>query len=148
MGLATLSRQLSKIESATATKILRSATMSATLPAVKRMKMTIPRGSKAHRTYKKRLVGPGFARRSIRRTSRIKGGRAWVLIGVRREAFYAIQFYDRPSAITVTKRKKKAVKPYTIKPKQWLTGSFVAERQNMEDRFKKIMKKRIVKAIR
>ena len=59
------------------------------------MKAAIPVGKVAHKTYKGRLVAPGFAKRNVKRRSWGKNGRAGVIIGVAAEAFYAVQFVDR-----------------------------------------------------
>ena len=133
-GLDDLSRKLSKLKVATAQKALRSATMTSTLPAIKKMKMSVPVGKITRRTYKGRLVAPGFTKRSIRRISRIKGGKAFVLIGVRREAFTGIQFVDPGT-------KKMRAMP-------WFVKNFENSRNEMESRFSKFMKKRIEKATR
>ena len=129
-GLDTLSKKLSNLGKA-AGKTLRSATMKATTPVQREMRNKIPIGTEAHRTYKGRLVPPGFARRSLRRSSRFRNGFASVRLGVRREAFYAINFVDQ--GIYVTKRGKKLIKPYRIKPSNWFKKVFIANRQKMED---------------
>lgn len=53
-----------------------------------------------HRTYKGRYVGAGFASRSLKvevKLSRDKSS-ASALLGVRREAFYAVQFFELGTA--------------------------------------------------
>lgn len=51
-----------------------------------------------HRTYLGRMVSSGFASRSlvivVRVLARARAPRAFALLGVRREAFYAIQFFE------------------------------------------------------
>jgi HK97 gp10 family phage protein len=56
----------------------------------------IPEGIDPHVTYKGRVVTPGFAKRSLRVVARLdkKRGAAYALLGVRAEAFYAIQFVE------------------------------------------------------
>jgi HK97 gp10 family phage protein len=56
----------------------------------------IPEGIDPHVTYKGRVVAPGFAKRSLRVVSRLdkKRGAAYAILGVRAEAFYAIQFVE------------------------------------------------------
>lgn len=95
-GLASLSRKLSELGDAAAGKALRSALMTASLPALRNIQAAAPVGSKAHRTYKGRIVAPGFLRRNIRRKSLLAKdkSRAIVLIGPAQEAFYA-QFIER-----------------------------------------------------
>ena len=129
-GLDELSKKLSALGKA-AGKTLRSATMKATTPVQREMRNKIPIGKEAHRTYKGRLVAPGFARRSLRRSSRFRNGSASIRLGIRREAFYAVNFVDQ--GIYVTKRKGKSIKPYRIKPSNWFKGIFVSNRKKMED---------------
>lgn len=65
-----------------------------------------------HRTYKGRMVGAGFAARSIRievKLSRDKEA-ATARLGVRKEAFYAVQFFELGTAL--------------IPRQPWLTPAF------------------------
>lgn len=50
-----------------------------------------------HKTYKGRLVSMGFAKRSLRMIVKLAraGTGARAIIGVRAEAFYALQFFER-----------------------------------------------------
>lgn len=79
----------------------------------------IPAGVDAHFTYLKRLVAPGFARRSIRVISKVmKGGAAaFALLGVRKEAYYAVQYVELGTA-------KMAAQP-------WLRPAFAASKDPM-----------------
>jgi len=97
-GLKELAGKLSKLETSLAVKSLRSAIFKATTPVVRQMKSRIPVGTEAHRTYKKRLVAPSFAQRSIKRLTGkryLSQGKLSIAIGVRAEAYYAIRFYDQ-----------------------------------------------------
>lgn len=126
-GYKELSRKLSSLGKRVGGKVLRGAMIRATTPTIREMKSKAPVGTVAHRTYKKRLVAPGFSSRSIKRVSRVKDGYANLRIGVRKEAFYAIQFLDQRSGRTpyaVSKRGKKAVRPYTIQAKPWFSSVF------------------------
>lgn len=53
-----------------------------------------------HRTYKGRLVSAGFASRNIRLIVVMSKDKqsAWALLGVRKEAFYALQFFELGTA--------------------------------------------------
>jgi HK97 gp10 family phage protein len=53
-----------------------------------------------HRTYKGRLVGAGFAARSLRMVVKVGKDKRAVsaLLGVRKEAFYAVQFFELGTA--------------------------------------------------
>lgn len=92
--LRALSRKLEKLQDAARGKVLRSAAMAGASITIKRARQTIPKGRYAHKTYKGRLVGPGFASRNIRRRSRLSRDKqaAFVDMGVSREAFYVMQF--------------------------------------------------------
>lgn len=95
-GFDSLERKLSSLGIKTAQKVLRSALRSAMQPAKKQYEATIVVGDEPHRTYKGRLVAPGFAKQSIRVvTTRIENGTASALLGVRNEAFYIVQFIER-----------------------------------------------------
>jgi len=73
-------------------KILRSSAGTAVTPVVQSARRNVPRGTRAHKTYKGRLVAPGFASRSIKKRVKIVGGSIVAYVGVRKEAFYALFF--------------------------------------------------------
>lgn len=77
-------------------KVLRSTVRSAMKQVKKRAEARIPQGIDAHRTYKGRLVAPGFARRSLRVIAKLDKSKhkASAVLGVRAEAFYAVQFVE------------------------------------------------------
>jgi len=133
-GLKELSDQLGKLQATIAAKALRQSVQNATLPATRAMKLAAPVGTVAHRTYRKRLVAPGFLKRSIRAISFIKRGTASALIGVKREAFYGVQFVDRG-----TKK---------MGEKKWFKSVFESQRDAMESRLVEQLKAKIAKAIR
>lgn len=135
-GIAELTKKLNELGSTMAAKNLRQATTSATLPAFKNIKMAAPVGSVEHRTYKGNLVSPGFLSRSIRRSSFIdrRKGKAVTLIGVRREAFYGINFLDSGTK--------------NIPATHWFRRAFIEKRSEMESRLKAVLKKKIAKVAR
>lgn len=96
-GVAVLSRQLQRLGAAYSVPILRAAVRAGMKPAQKRWIETIWRGNQAHRTYKKRLVAPGFSSRNTRIVTKADPGGTTVsaALGVRKEAFYAVQFIER-----------------------------------------------------
>jgi predicted transcriptional regulator len=55
------------------------------------------KGNTAHRTYKGRLVAPGFSSRNTRIVTKAdpSGTIVSAALGVRKEAFYAVQFIER-----------------------------------------------------
>jgi HK97 gp10 family phage protein len=56
----------------------------------------MPRGSQPHKTYKGRLVSPGYAVSTLHIETRLdkKRGAAVAFLGVGREAFYEVQFQE------------------------------------------------------
>lgn len=135
-GLAQLSKQLDQLEDAAQGKALRSAALSASLPTFRAAQAMIPKGRVPHKTYKGRLVAPGFASRNVRRVSKLSrgGGSVSVRIGVRREAFYAVQFLELGTS-------KMAAQP-------WLVPAYNATYRTVTSRFAVQLEKRIKKAAR
>lgn len=131
-GLKELEEKLNQLKLETASKALRSAAMASTLPTVKEMQAAAPKGKDVHRTYKGRLVAPGFLSRSVKRASKVKGGTASVSIGVKREAFYGVTFLDRGTKY--------------ISPRNWFLKTFEGNSGQIVDLFKKKLAARIKKA--
>lgn len=127
-GLKELNDKLLRMEKATAIKSLRSAAVAATSPVVKEMKAAAPKGTRAHKTYKGRLVAPGFLSRSVKRMTRIdkKTGKMTLTIGVKKEAFYGVSFLDEGKQVTQRRIKGKRVpiKPYRIPAHRWFKRRF------------------------
>lgn len=94
-GFDDLSHKLKELGAQVGGKTLRAALFAASLPALRSIQAAAPVGSKAHRTYRGRLVSPGFLKRNIRRKSTLSRDKsvAKVLIGPASEAFYA-QFLE------------------------------------------------------
>ena len=138
-------------------KVLRSAALKATNKTVLKMRQKAPKGpvGEAHRTYKGRLVPSGFLKKSIRRRSFFEDGKAKVLIGVRKEAFYGIAFLDEGVASITSRRPKKGqrtntfkldkngrgrifrrrsvrIKPYSLPAYDWFKSTFIADQSNIE----------------
>lgn len=88
---------LSDVQSA---QVLRSAVRAAGQPILDEMRIRVPspgKGTELHRTYKGRLVAPGFLSRNLRFVvTRIKkAGAIDGIFGVRKEAFYGLTFVER-----------------------------------------------------
>jgi len=148
-GIENALKQFAKLETGLATKTVRSASMQSTTPIFRKMKAKIPVGSKAHKTYRKRLVGPGFAKRSLKRRSRVlRNGRVLVTIGVINEAFYAINFHDQGVKNISTrrikgKRGKQSIKPYDIPARHWFKRVFEQGQNAMTKQFSNVFRKKI-----
>lgn len=95
-GMSELNKKLKALGKVAGGKILRQAAMLATKPILDEAKAKVPRGNKAHKTYKGRIVAPGFASRNLVRRSKLSRDKqtVWVNIGVRGEAYYALQFLE------------------------------------------------------
>lgn len=163
IGLNKLQKKLKALPPALAKKALRSAVSRAATPIKRRMKSAAPKGTQSHKTYKGRLVAPGFGSRQIVSRSKFypSTGSAVATIGVRREAFYLIQFYDsRPGRTNYTISKRKysrggrqrrrvvAVKPYTLKAKPWFSQLFIDDRKRIEKDIGRFLGQRIEKLAR
>lgn len=103
LGYRELSNQLRRLGAAPAGKVVRRAALSAMLPALRAAQAKAPVGNPPYngkdpypvRTYKGRLRTPGFASRNVARKGILKNeGGAIVLLGVKPEAFYALNFYE------------------------------------------------------
>lgn len=93
VGAAELSRKLAALGQQ---PITRADIRGAIEPAYQKAVQTIPVGSELHRTFKGRVVAPGFSQRSIRVVSRVdkNGTVISAALGVRKEAFYAVLFTE------------------------------------------------------
>jgi len=95
-GVAELTAQLQSLGKLGDGKALRSAVRNGIKPAFERAVQLIPRGTEAHRTYRGLLVAPGFAETQVRRATTLNGDKniASAVLGVTKEAFYAVNFVD------------------------------------------------------
>lgn len=133
-GVAQLTRQLEALGKLEDGKALRTAVRAGIKPAQIRAKQLIPEGVDAHRTYKGRLVAPGFAKRSIRSittTSKDKQ-KATALLGVRKEAFYAVNYVERGTS-------KMAARP-------WLRPAFQSTAEQQQAAIAESLAKSVLKA--
>ena len=135
-GLKELNKQLKQLGEAAGTKALRGAVGFALTPVVNLAKQNIPKGTEAHKTYKGRLVAPGFSSRNIFKKTRVdkQTGTVKGSIGAKDEAFYAVNFVEIGTS-------KMAARP-------WLRPSFKIKRREMISRFGAKLKKGIEKAVK
>ena len=137
-GFKELSAQLDAMGKAPSGQALRNAAMSAMLPAQEAARAAAPRGSPPYgpyesrkqpfdpypkKTYKGRRVAPGFASRNVARRAFLnnEGSRVRVSLGVRSEAFYALQFIELGTS--------------KIPKRPWLEPSFRASQDAVEFAF-------------
>lgn len=128
-GVAELMRKLGDLGALDDGKVIRNATRAAGRVVADRARALIPKGTIEHRTYKGRLVAPGFASRSIRYIASLSKDKqkATVVVGVRSEAFYAVQFVElgtskmerqpwlRPAFQSTTEQQQTAIADYLRK---------------------------------
>lgn len=89
-----------------------------------------------HRTYKGRLVSAGFAARNIRLIVVMSKDKqaAWALLGVRKEAFYALQFFELGTAF--------------IPKEPWLLPAFFSSKDRSVKGIAEVLRERIEKIAR
>lgn len=77
-------------------KIARGAVRAGMSETLKVAQTKIPVGTRVHRTYKGRVVAPGFGKSSLRivTTTKTDDGLPTALLSVRKEAFYETQFLE------------------------------------------------------
>lgn len=110
--------------------------MGAMLPTLRAAQSNAPLGTRAHKTHKGRLVAPGFARRSLRRVSKMSRDKqkVTVRIGVRGEAFYAVNFVEL------------GVPGRSIPPKPWLVPAYNSTFREVTRLLSEKIKKNVIKA--
>lgn len=135
-GFRELEKKLEKLGALERGKVIRSGVTAAGNPVVKQAKATIPVGKVPHTTYKGRLVGPGFAKRSIaKRVSLSRDrNRAEVRVGVKAEAFYAVAFLEKGTS--------------KMRRQPWLEPAFRATREQQVDAFRDKVRDFILKFTR
>ena len=136
-GLQELSLKLRALGETVAARNLKGAARDAMQPTEQVAHATAPVGSRIHTTYKGRVVTPGFSQRSIRRTAFAKRGaknEVRAVVGVSREAFYALAFVERGTS-------KMPAQP-------WLVPAFEATQEQVLARFKTSLARRIERAAR
>jgi HK97 gp10 family phage protein len=155
IGYKELDQKLRKMGAAAGGKVLRSAAMTAMLPAAHAAEAAAPVGNPPYfygpgsktgggsfvskdpypvKTYKGNLRTPGYASRNISRKSLISIDKRTVIVMLapRKEAFYAINFYEFGTS-------KNPAKP-------WFEPSFRASIPEVDERLRTQMKRLIDKA--
>ena len=133
-GFKELSDKLAELGKVAGSKAFRSAAMASMLPALRAAQAAAPVGQKAHRTYKGRIVAPGFTRRNVKRKSLLSRDKtkATILLGVAGEAFYALQFLELGTA--------------HISKRPWLEPAFRSSVPQILQRLEEKLKAQIEKA--
>lgn len=137
-GVRELSRKLDALARNVRGSALRKAAHAAVKPIVADARERIPvnKVNELHKTYKGRLVSPGFAKRSIKAVVKLsRDARAvFARIGVKREAFYAVNFVELGTSKM---------------PRQpWLRPAFEAQQSNALRRFADVLRAVVLKVAR
>lgn len=131
-GVAELNRKLLQLaDPKENAKVLRQSVGAAMRVVQKEARSRVPQGTIEHKTYKGRLVAPGFASRSLRVVTSAKDGTATARLGVRAEAFYAVQFIELGTS--------------KIPRAPWLVPAFEAKKDEALTALSEAMQKRIDK---
>lgn len=95
-GTRELTKQLLALGAKVAARELKGTARAAMKPVEAAWRARMPKHPLPHYTFRGRLVGGGFASRNIRIVTTInkRTGSAEAVIGVRREAFYIVQFVE------------------------------------------------------
>jgi HK97 gp10 family phage protein len=105
-----------------ADKVLRSSLRFAMTPSKKAAAAKAPVGTQMHKTYKGRMVAPGFLSRNLQvAVTKVRNGKAAALLGPRKEAYYGTQFLERGTS--------------KISPAPWLEPAFEATKGIALQRF-------------
>lgn len=151
-GVRDLMKKLNRLGSELEAKTMKAVVGQAMTPARRQAKLTVPVGTKIHKTYKGRWVPPGFAKASIRVKTRIEEGMAIAVMGVKKEAYYAVQFLERGIGPVTErtyfspKRTTQLKKPYSIKGRGWLEASLVDNYSTVLTRLRDRLRARVKKA--
>jgi hypothetical protein len=89
-GLDDILKTFGRLERAGQLRSLRSATNAALNPALRALRLAAPKGSEPHKTYKGRVVAPGFLSNSIKKSVRVSKDKTAVVgrVRVEGEAYY------------------------------------------------------------
>lgn len=90
IGVRKLQQRLNRIDQSTQVKFVAQSLRAAMVPMMKKARSEAPQGDEPHRTYKGRLVAPGFLKRNIKlRRMKFKDrSRVGYSLAARGEAFY------------------------------------------------------------
>ena len=100
-------------------------------PVVREAKNRAPRGDRAHKTYRGRLVAPGFLSRNIKKkTFKSRSGSfASASVSASTEAFYGTQFVERGTKYNPAQK--------------WLGPAFLSKKNDVLKRFNSRLRKKI-----
>lgn len=123
-GVAALTKQLNALSSLEEGRALRRAVKAGIKPALIRAQSLIAVGTQPHRLTNGLLVAPGYAKAALRTISTINAAKniASGILGVRKPAFYALQFLEMGT-------RKMAAQP-------WIRRALLEARGECEEAFR------------
>jgi HK97 gp10 family phage protein len=143
-GFEEITAQLKALGSKVGGQVLRNAAMQATLPVVQAARARAPVGNPPYKGkdpypvkgYKGGYYVPGHAKRNIARKSVISRDKTQVnvLIGVKPQAFYAVQFIELGTS--------------KIPKRPWLEPAFRSSLPDVQDRFRERLRTVMDKAVK
>lgn len=161
-----LHAQLMALRDGLAPKLIRSALVDSVKPVLGLWRAGMREGTRAHRTYKGRLVQPGFSRKQAYISSGISRDKtkASATVGPRKEAFYNLWFLETAgftggrgkrrltSVLNLTRKARRSWGRQTrtaqrIAPRPVLEPAFKASRSIMLSTLISATRKRVDKAI-
>ena len=141
-GVKNLIGALNELGVSVAAKELKGTVVGALEEVEHKARARMPQGTEPHKTYRGRLVSPGFAISTLHIESGLnkRTGTAFALLGVGREAFYEVQFQELGTRFQVAQ--------------PWLRPSFVESEDAMlagigtelRDRIRKIADKSMARS--
>lgn len=142
VGFKELDRKLQQLGDQLGGKTLRQSVGYAMQPVLVRARLEAPKGKRAHKTYKGRLVAPGFLSRNIKKRTYLAKNKysATAVVGVSREAFYGLTFLHRGFRHVRSGKK--------IAPDPWLERALEPQQQVVINRLKSGLTDRITKIAR
>lgn len=147
IGVEALQRKLKKVEKAVQPKLVAQSARAALVPMMKTARANAPRGTETHRTYKGRLVAPGFLERNIKlRKMKFRDkNRVGYSLAARGEAFYGKIIEP---GFTHKGGRKKLGKQTKIPADPWLGKAERQHSSSVDRDFRRALLKRINKAKR
>ena len=144
IGVREIVQKLERLDRRMSSRLVTSALRRSTTSTQRQMRAAAPVGKAMHKTYKGRLVAPGFLKRSIKRGIKTdkRTGNKYLLFGVRREAWYAKFYAEGPYTITQRRYKGKgtrSVKAYTLRRVPFFSEVFKRDSDNIASRFLKLL---------
>ena len=140
--------QLMALRDGLAPKLIRSALVDAVKPTLGLWRAGMAKGSVPHRTYKGRLVGPGFSQRNAYISSGISRDKtkASATVGPKDEAFYNVWFLETVG-FTGGRGKRGRRRGRKVEPRPVLEPVFKATRGVMLSTLISALRRRVDKAV-